>query len=179
MISASLLPFLFFALQGGSADVRIAQHASPLTHCLKHEERVFSCQIQKSNKVLSLCAVPAKAKNPGYLQYRFGRPGHVELQYPQAKSTSYSKFNWQSIGYSGGWDTRIQFSNAGYRYQIYDRAYKIDIKRKDRSGGVLVLKGNKQLAELKCSPQSFGPNPYAWGLNDLYERVPQGNFFSD
>ena len=179
MTSISILPILFFALQGGTSATMIAQKHPLPSHCQVHEEKVFSCQIQKSNKVLSLCAVSGKANNSGYLHYRFGRPGYVELQYPQGVQDSYSKFRWQTIAYSGGWDTRIQFSNAGHRYQVYDRAYKIDIKHKDRSGGVLVFKGPKKLAELKCAANSFGADPYAWGLNDLYERVPEGAFFSD
>lgn len=161
----------------GTFHMGAAQATATPSHCLPYEERVFSCQIQKSNKVVSLCAVPKQNQQAGYLQYRFGRPGHVELAFPPKKAHSYPQFRWQTIGYSGGWETRIQFVNGGYTYQVYDRAYKIDMQHKDRSGGIFVLKGQKQVAHLQCQASSFGPDPYAWGLNDLYDRVPQGNFF--
>lgn len=179
MISAPILPILFFALQGSPFESIITQKPPTSTHCQAHEQKIFSCQIQKSQKILSLCAVANKPQHPGYLHYRFGNPGKVELQFPQSTQNTYAQFRWQTIGYSGGWDTRIQFANGGYRYQVYDRAIKVDMSHKDRSGGVLVYKGSKQVAQLSCQTVSFGADPYAWGLNDLYERVPEGKFFSE
>ena len=112
----------------------------PLTsHCRPDEWSVFSCRIEDSEKVVSVCASEDLTREQGYLHYRFGRIGAVELTFPEDRQNTQEQFLWQTIGYSGGWDTRIQFSNGGYAYQLYDQAYKVSISEKELHGGIIIL----------------------------------------
>ena len=54
------------------------------THCLANEHVYFSCGIDGSDKVVSLCG-GMKDSQPSWLQYRFGAIGHTELTYPKAR----------------------------------------------------------------------------------------------
>ena len=146
----------------------------PLSHCSSQEETLFTCKISKSKKLVSICTSKGFSNHSGYIQYRFGRPNQVELAFPKVISDSSRKFLWQTYGYSGGWDTRIQFSIENFRYQVYDKAYKKTASSKDLYGGILVYKKNKKLAELKCDLKTI-----SGGLNQLYGKIPSGNFFVD
>ena len=55
------------------------------THCTSAEEVVFSCPLQRTAKVVSVCASPRLLASPskGHLIYRFGKLGAVELEFPQ------------------------------------------------------------------------------------------------
>ena len=152
---------------------------SPLTtHCAADETTVFSCRLDDSEKVVSMCASDPLSREQGYLQYRFGRIGDIELTYPADRHNTQEQFMWQTIGYSGGWDTRIAFDNGGYRYQLYDQAFKVSISEKALHGGIIILKDEATVAHLHCDAATLG-TPYANTLNDLYEKIPTGTFFEE
>ena len=151
------------------------QHAS---HCHSEEMSVFSCRLEDSEKVLSLCVSQDFSSDQGYLQYRFGPIGDVELEYPEDQQNTQELFMWQTIGYSGGWDTRVQFSNGGYTYRLYDQAIKVSMSEKELHGGITILDGETVVAQLSCDASTLGP-PYSNTLNDLYEKIPSGTFFEE
>jgi hypothetical protein len=62
---------------------KAAISASP-SHCTKDEQTLFSCQLDKK-KTVSLCAAKTLTPKAGYLQYRFGKAGKVELALPAKK----------------------------------------------------------------------------------------------
>lgn len=165
-----------------------ASHAPPsestppaegtMSHCRTGERAVFSCPIDGSDKVVSVCVSDDYGRRQGYLQYRFGRLGDVELAFPERLQETQERFQWQTVSYSGGWDTRIQFENGGYAYQLYDRAIKKTISEKDLEGGVLVKQGGREVARLVCDEAGLGP-PYINTLNDLYDTLPEGAFFEE
>ncbi len=157
------------------------QPVTPATgpsHCSPVEWTVFSCQIEGSQTVVSVCASTDLTRTHGYLQYRFGRPGAVELAFPEDLEGTQDQFMWQTIGYSGGWDTRIQFTNAEVSYQLYDKAIKVSISEKEFLGGIIIKEGKAVLAELACDTATLGP-AYDNTLGDLYERIPEGSFIED
>ena len=55
--------------------------APPPTLCKQGEKEVFSCTT-KARKTASLCASPDFSAKGGTLQYRYGSPAKLELQYP-------------------------------------------------------------------------------------------------
>ena len=147
-------------------------------HCEPDETVVFSCGLEASGKVVSICASTPLARDQGYLQYRFGRIGDIELTFAEDRQNTQEQFLWQTVGYSGGWDTRIQFSNGGYRYQLYDQAFKVSMSEKALHGGIIILKDEATVAHLKCDAATLG-TPYSNTLNDLYEKIPDGVFFEE
>lgn len=148
------------------------------SHCHSEERSVFSCRLEDSEKVISLCVSQDFSSDQGYLQYRFGPIGDVELAYPEDQQNTQEMFLWQSIGYSGGWDTRVQFSKGGYTYRVYDRAIKVSMSEKELHGGIIILDGETVVAQLPCDASTLGP-AYFNTLNDLYEKIPSGTFFEE
>ena len=161
-----------------TAEAQPGPDEQPVSHCRSDETAVFSCRLDDSEKVVSICASDDLARDGGYLQYRFGRIGAVELTFPEDRQNTQEHFRWQTIGYSGGWDTRVQFSNGGYTYQLYDQAFKVSISEKSLHGGIIIRDGEAVIAHLHCNAATLG-TPYTNSLNDLFEKIPQGTFFDD
>lgn len=81
---SSLLPLAFLASPLVAGE--------PATHCVAGEEVYFSCAIEGSNKVVSLCGGIGESGAPAWLQYRFGVIGRAELVFPSKKNGSLLEF---------------------------------------------------------------------------------------
>ncbi len=101
----------------------LEEMAEESPQCGMEERTFFSCLIVGTEKRVSVCASDLLTRTEGYIQYRFGTPDGIEFQFPEKLDRTQDQFLWQTIGYSGGWDTRIQFTNEDYGYQIYDQAF--------------------------------------------------------
>lgn len=130
----ALLAFL-----GGALSV--AQAAAPTpSHCTADEEVVFSCRLQKSAKVVSLCAskdLLAKPEN-GRLTYRFGKPGAVELVFPKQVAGSTQQFLFFHFFRPGLDETEVSFINSGFSYSLYDHSEAESGERSVTESGVRV-----------------------------------------
>ena len=51
------------------------------TLCAKDERVIFACVLKQPAKIVSVCASKNVTSETGYLQYRFGLPGKVELEF--------------------------------------------------------------------------------------------------
>ena len=84
------------------------------------------------------------------LQYRFGRPGHIELQHPQQGAGSLQAFRHASYGRYRVERQSVSFENQGVRYTIFDD-YEGDMKPEVHERGVWVSQGERELATLRCT----------------------------
>jgi hypothetical protein len=92
--------------------------AGAASHCQGEEREVFSCAL-RNGKTVSICASPALSADAGYLQYRYGRLGHVELEYPSSRTGSQARFDFESHRpYQGEYES-LGFEKDGYRYSTY------------------------------------------------------------
>jgi hypothetical protein len=107
------------------------------SHCSPSEAIIFSCRIKGSTKVLSLCGSKELSKDTGYLQYRFGRPGAVELTFPEEKRNSQAQFLFDHYFRFQVDRTEVIFKNGAYTYSIYD-SYEGDEKPASRHRGVTI-----------------------------------------
>src|ERR1044071_2779627 len=73
-----------------NAPARDPAPLHPNSLCARTEQIIFSCLTKRSGssspttpaKIVSLCASRDLDKERGYLQYRYGLPGKVELEFP-------------------------------------------------------------------------------------------------
>jgi hypothetical protein len=107
------------------------------SHCGASEAVIFSCRIKGSTKILSLCGSKQLSKDAGYLQYRFGRPGAVELTFPEEKRNSQAQFLYNHYLRAQVDETQVTFKNGAFTYSIYDR-YDGEEKPAKRYQGVSV-----------------------------------------
>ena len=110
--------------------------------CAKDERIIFSCPVKKPAKIVSLCASKDLDKERGYLQYRFGVPGKIELEFPTDRKGTQQKFQYTHYFRFQVDMTEINFTINGYEYQIFDD-YNGEEKPKVSSQGVNVTAPGK------------------------------------
>ena len=92
----------------------------PNTLCAKDERVIFSCPLRRPAKIVSVCAAKNLTKETGYLQYRFGLPGKVELEFPKERQGSQQKFEYTHY-FRAQFDlTEINFTVDGVNYSVFD-----------------------------------------------------------
>ena len=97
----------------------IAVSPRQVSLCAQDEQVIWSCEIA-NRKIASVCASKQLDKAGGYLQYRFGLPGKIELQYPQQREDTqtafaYYRYTRPLVTYLG-----LRFKINEYEYEVYD-----------------------------------------------------------
>ena len=92
----------------------------PASLCEPAEKVVFSCTVAKLAKIVSLCSSKELTKERGYLQYRFGLPGKIELEFPRDRQQAQTSFKYSHYFRAVIDQTEISFSSNGYSYAIFD-----------------------------------------------------------
>jgi hypothetical protein len=131
--------------------LQVAHASEPIPHhCAPGEAVVMSCAMEDSTKVLSLCASPGATAEQGYLQYRFGKRGSVELEYPTDRSVPPGRaFEYTSMLNPPGGSSSYNFSIKGHTYSVFSFSHA-----GDESSGVRV-----DSKELLCGPALWGKGP--------------------
>ena len=109
--------------------------------CENTEKIVFSCTIKKPAKIISLCSSKELTKERGYLQYRFGLPGKVELEFPKQREKTQAAFKYSHYFRAQFDQTEISFSQDGYEYAIFDD-YSGEEKPAQHDQGVRITPPN-------------------------------------
>lgn len=146
-------PLVLFALSLGLSVPASAADGAPTrnadNHCMSGVETVvFHCATSKG-KWISVCA-DAQSANPGFVSYRYGAKGKIELQKPDADAGNLAKWKVQSQMLARGESRTLKFTNEGYAYEVF-----ITEAGMDTSAGVVVSKGDKPLATLTCANQTW------------------------
>jgi len=102
----------------------ITRALQPNTLCAKDERVIFSCPVKRPvkfpAKIASLCASRDLTSDRGYLQYRFGLPGKIELEYPKDRGGTQERFHYTHY-FRAQFDlTEIGFTIDGYKYAVFD-----------------------------------------------------------
>lgn len=114
----------------------------PNTLCAKDERVIFSCPVKRPAKIVSVCASKDLTSHRGYLQYRFGLPGKIELEYPKDRNETQKKFHYTHY-FRARFDlTSINFDIDGYEYSVFDD-YNGEEKPEIISRGVSVAAPGK------------------------------------
>ena len=161
--------FLCFVSERDSrAAVTPGQALQPNSLCARDERIIFSCPVKKPAKIVSLCASKNLSADQGYLQYRFGLPGKVELEFPKERTGTQQKFQYTHYFRAQVDLTEISFSNNGYEYQITDD-YNGEEKPAQSTQGIMVTApGKPKEVSLACKTK-----PKA-DYSDLQAVLPNG-----
>lgn len=114
--------------------------------CSADEQTIWSCTTAK-NKIASVCASKNLAEDKGYVQYRFGLLGKIELEFPQKREESQKAFKYSRYTRPLVTMLTLSFTNNGVVYEIHDddnseekppvRAASIDIADGARKSSVV------------------------------------------
>lgn len=147
-----------------------------LSLCGKDESVVLSCAIRGTRKLLSICSSRQLDAGRGYLQYRFGNPGRIELEFPNQRPNSQAAF-W-FIRYTRPQVTylTLRFKTNDYLYSVHENSvYDIKPSVEDVTVTATPLKtlesGPKQI-EQRCR------RPVKGSLFSLEEVVPNKSWSS-
>lgn len=129
--------------------------AKPSPLCEASEKTLWSCVVAKNNKLASLCGSADLSSTAGYIQYRYGAAGNIELNFPASRVGSQHAFTYSR--YTRPLDTslRVAFVNNGYRYTLnYDNNEEIvDGERMDPGSphsSIGIVFPDKQDKTLSC-----------------------------
>ena len=92
----------------------------PNTLCDRNERVIFSCPLKRPAKIVSVCAAKDLTSDRGYLQYRFGLPGKIELEFPKERTGTQTKFQYTHYFRAQVDLTETNFNVNGYEYQVTD-----------------------------------------------------------
>ena len=81
-IKVTLLKGLCFLTMSAIALDALAETSEQRFLCSTEETLLFGCD--SGPKMISVCASPGFSATTGYVQYRFGTPGKIELSYPRS-----------------------------------------------------------------------------------------------
>jgi hypothetical protein len=123
-------------------------YAAP-TLCLNNEQDIFSCHTA-TKKIISVCASKDLAPDHGYLQYRFGTPGKIEVSVPADRSVPPTNSTLAgTLVFSGGGGDYLRFKAGDYDYVVYTAIGK-GWGEKD---GVAIEKNGKPLSHVSCQDE--------------------------
>jgi hypothetical protein len=124
LLAAIVICFAAGANRSPSVAARAASPQTiplqPRTLCAKDERVIFSCPVKRPAKIVSVCASKDLTSERGYLQYRFGLPGKIELEFPKDRTGTQEKFHYTHY-FRAQFDlTEINFTIDSYEYQVFD-----------------------------------------------------------
>jgi hypothetical protein len=155
--------FGFLAASAASLLFPAPALAAP-TLCAANEQVIFSCPT--GAHTVSICA----SKNPSKdatIQYRFGKPGSLELVYPDDGAKAADAFTAGTMTFSGGGGAWLRFSKGPFRYTIFTAIGKWGRGEAPADAeGVAIEQDGKAFANFPCraaADSELGP--------DLFERL--------
>jgi hypothetical protein len=140
--------------------------AAPQSLCKQGEQVLFQCRVDR--RTAALCA--GAGPEGRFVQYRFGRPGALELAFPERGSAGLSRAR---TAYSGGGELQVNFRTGGHLYVLYSRTVRTGFgaegNQPDFQAGIAVVRGKRMISDRRCTDaDDFASSP-----DDL---LPQGEF---
>jgi len=113
------------------------QSALSQSICDKEQEVYFSCYT-KHEKIIAICYTPNSPRS-FYFQYRFGRPGKIELIYPRE-----DRKNIDDIGIYGRTagpvnEVHMGFRIGKYHYRLHNRIEEVEGRNQNSN---IAIKGH-------------------------------------
>lgn len=139
--------------------IMVSAGARAQSLCIGTETEYFSCRIQQSVKILSICGSSLESieklpnRSNAWLQYRYGPPGKPELTFPSVRHGSLDAFaHERHTGYQ-----TLTFSIGSESYTVFAVQ---NIETEEISKGVEVSMKNKKTA-LRCNDEGLAFSFYS------------------
>ena len=122
----------------------------------------FTCELA-NNETVSVCASRDLTAHAGYIVYRYGLPGKIELVYPKKLVDPREFFFYSNIWAQSGGKTSLSFFNKPYKYSVFaDWDAKIDGIKGYRAGVSIsnwdnwdAKNGHKIVFQKMCKGNSY------------------------
>ena len=87
------------------------------TLCERNEINYSTCL--SGSRLISLCASRDLDGQNGYMQFRYGKPGKIEISYPDKTQNPRYVFFESHRSYTDGSESRISFTREGAKYVLF------------------------------------------------------------
>lgn len=140
----------------------------PSSLCAQNEQVVWSCETVRERKLASICSSKDLDRTRGYVQYRFGRVGRVELEFPRQRAGTQSAFKYSRHTRPLVTYLKLEFLNNGVSYTISDDSNGEE-KPARRDATIIVRSADGSIKEtsLRCRMPVAGS---LMKLEDVVER---------
>lgn len=154
-------------LTSARSSIRV-NSIKPASLCAQGESVVWSCEIGKDRKLASICSSKDLDRTRGYVQYRFGRAGQIELEFPRERVGTQSAFKYSRYTRPLVTYLKLEFFNDGVSYTISDDSS--DEEKPARRDAAITVKHsdvNAKETTLRCRRPVAGS---LMKLEDVVER---------
>jgi hypothetical protein len=142
------------------------------TLCESGEKIVFSCSVGRAAKIASVCSSKELTKDKGYMKYRFGLPGKIELEYPKEQKLAREAFEYAHYFRALVDSTEIRFTLDGHKYSVSDD-YNAEEKPVHNVQALIIERPNGTHVTLKCRGRAKAQ------YGDLPDAFPDHKWFLD
>ena len=167
----------------------------PESLCNLNKEIIsFTCELV-NNKTVSVCASRNLAPGTGYIVYRYGLPGKIELVYPKKLVAPREFFFYSNIWAQLGGQTTLSFFNRPYRYTVFNDWF-VKGKNTVYRAGISVRNEKEIVFQKMCqgnlyytTSRFYSGNPPAirsesWGTDFVFDypsglNLPQDEFVDE
>jgi hypothetical protein len=132
--------------------------------CREGEHQYFSCTL-KSKKTAAVCG--GGTGDTSYMQYRFGKPGKVELEFPTSRTDSVSQFRISRY-FRAAQDGNDSLTTQDLMFTNNETTYDLSATEEGRHNGVGIIVTGKD-------GKSVTLNCVAGGMNiplELEAKIP-------
>lgn len=125
------------------------------TLCRYNERVIFSCRLKgKGGKTVSVCGSRIITATRGYMQYRYGKPGAVEIILPEQRGIPAKSFTGALQTLAKSETAWLRVRNGKFGYVVYGFVGLDDLPT-----GLAVQKDGKTIADLSCEESMSGSMP--------------------
>ena len=78
--------------------------------------------MEETKKVVSICGSADLEGNGVWIEYRFGKPGNIEMRFPADPSAAREEFIVRRYTRAGTTYFKLEFEKGGYNYAILEGA---------------------------------------------------------
>jgi hypothetical protein len=151
---ASLAAAAGFSSQVRETNKSVAGALQPGSLCYALEHVFFNCTTRATTKhpakIVSLCGSRELDKERGYLQYRFGLPGRLELEFPRGRQATQQQFQYSHYSRFQVDLTEINFEIDAYQYQIFNNYNGEEKPSLSEQGVYVTAPGKSKDATFVC-----------------------------
>ena len=156
----TILAMLMFAAAASAAPA-----VQPGTLCQTGERVIFSCPVKNATRLVSICGSKALTDKRGYLQYRFGRAGKIELAFPEEPQGSQHMFRYAHYIRPQVDRFSVGFTIDGHTYEVF-KNYEGDSEPKIHEAGIFITLPDGKNVEILCV------GPEKGNLHEIKSVVP-------
>ena len=155
------------------------------TLCKRDETDFFSCVASGSKKIISVCGnIPDDPKfGDRWVQYRFGRIDHVEMNYPRTREGSFSKFEGTYYNRYGVLSLRFISKKSLYDVSLTLEARDAEDPRDEHpsSAGLSVSLNRTHQKLVSCEKANTAMyfEPYGQLISSVRQHNGETDFLSD